>query len=160
MIRRLALQVGVSATLAIALCGESAYSQFGNGFVTLPRQDFTWIWGTIREGEMRRSSDLNATGSEQSFNCTLTARMSPGSHLTRTDIRNIEGGLKTSLSFIQTAAQTMYQMEQGRELNWARLECIKFEESELDAEEAQERIDKAVEKAMRERERRRNRESR
>ncbi len=78
--------------------------------------------------------------------------------MTRSDIRNMEQALTTSLAFIQESANTMNILDQRFELDWAQLACEK-PVGDPDAEAEQARVDRALEKAIRDRERRRARDA-
>ena len=141
----------------------AARAQFGipyPGLVTLPNQDFTWVWGSTREDFVRGRPDIETRGYEGQFECTLKAELRPSSHLGRPEIRDIEQNLSNSLYFIQAAGQTMNQLDVSLDLWWAELACTKTGDAEPDAEKTQERLDKAVERAEREREKRRERAAR
>jgi hypothetical protein len=124
----------------------------------LPSDDFVWTWGrSLPEAEKRGFSDLDVRGSESSFQCHLTAKLSIASSRTASDLRQLENELRSSLFFIQTVANTMYYLEQSFDLDWAVLDCDKYEDDPDEATSA-EREDKARERAERARERRRARE--
>ena len=136
-----------------------AFAQFGTtfpGMVQLPREDFTWIWNDLEERDLRRTPDIDVRGYESGFSCQLTGVLRPSSRMSRSDIRGLEQELTTSLAFVQASAQAMNILDQRFELDWARLACEKSE-AEVSAEEAEERLDRALEKAIRDRERRRAR---
>ena len=139
----------------LALQG-SADAQFG---VNLPRDDFTWMWGD-HEMQRRGSRDFSINGSEASFRCELTGSLRLGSRLSTGDIRQIENEIRTSLFFIQAAANMMAALDQRRELDWAMLDCAKPGEEDINSERAQQRLEKAREKAVREQAERRERRER
>lgn len=148
-----ALLLGASAS------PNPALGQFGTafpGFVQLPADDFTWLWGGVDENDFRGAPDFNTRGGEAGFMCDLTGRLRVSSRMTSQDIRNLEQSLQTSLAFIQVSAETMTVLDRRFELDWAKLDCKK-QEGNLDEEEQQERLDRALEKAIRDRERRRAR---
>lgn len=134
----------------------TAEAQFG---VNLPPDDFTWIWGD-REVPRGGSRDFSLAGSEGSFRCELTGSLRLGSRLSQGDVRQIENEIRGSLFFIQSAANTMNVLDQRRELDWAMLDCAKPEEEDVNSERAQERLEKAREKAVREQAERRERRER
>jgi hypothetical protein len=147
--------------LAGALCCTAASAQFGTafpGFVQLPDNDFTWYWGDADDGDVRGAPDFRVRGSEGGFRCDLTGRMRISSRMSSSDIRNLEQSLSASLAFIQVSAETMTVLERRIDLDWGRLACEKLE-NDTTAEEEQERLDRALEKAVRDRERRRAREN-
>jgi len=153
------------ATLSLLVCAllPVARAQFGipyPGLVTLPNQDFTWVWGSTREDFVRGRPDIETRGFESQFECTLAAELRPSSHLGRPEIRDIEQTLSNSLYFIQASAQMMNELDVSVDLWWAQLACTKTGDAEPDAEKTQERLDKAVERAEREREKRRERAAR
>lgn len=135
----------------------AADAQFG--YVRLPKDDFTWQWGDFDENTARRRPDVSAQGSEGGFRCELTARLRPARNMDHGQIRDLERSLVTSLNFIQAAAQLMNSLEYSFDLEWGRLECARHQ-SDPDAEKQQEQLDRAVERAEREREKRRARRER
>lgn len=157
---RLKLQALIIATvLAGSLHPGLAAAQFGfPGVVNLPRNDFRWVWGDAEDALTGRSRDFSINGNEAGFRCELTGSLSPASRMTRMEIRELEGNLRTSLFFIQSSANTMYILDQQRDIDWAVLDCAKQGDQELTAEETQALEDKARERAERRRDRRRARE--
>lgn len=148
----------LAALLSIAL-SQTARAQLGSaipGFYNLPNSDFTWIWGAANELELRGSADFHARGRESSFDCELTANISPASSYTQSEIRQMENQIGTSLAFIQEAAYLMQDWEYNRVIMWGKLACTKLE-IDPDAEAEQHRLDRALERARRDRERRRAR---
>jgi len=155
---RLIGKATLAAMLALAFPG-SGRTQLGSalpGFYQLPNSDFTWIWGADNELELRGPSDFRSRGQESGFSCELTANLSPSNRLTQNEIRQIESQLGTSLAFIQESAYLMNDWEFGRQIIWGKLACVK-PEGEDDPEDEQRRIDRALERAIRDRERRRAR---
>lgn len=161
MIPNTARRAVAYAALAALLSIAPARAQFGTpfpGFVRLPAEDFTWIWGDAGEEEMnRRSPDFKASGFESGFSCELTGRLRPGRAGDRSELRSFERDLANSMVFIQAAAQSMTSLDRNLDLDWAMLDCDKRSDEPLSEEAAQERTDRALEKAIRERERRRAR---
>jgi hypothetical protein len=153
MKRAVAWQAAAAALLLASLPFDGAEAQFGFP-VNLPQNDFRWVWGR-NEVVAARGGDLDVRGGEGGFRCELSARLSPASRLSRMDMRNLERELQTTLFFIQSAANTMNALDQRHEIDWAVLECSKSQPAERDAEESQERVDKALERAKRKRDRRR-----
>lgn len=138
---------------------DIARAQFGNaipGLYQLPNNDFTWLWGADTEDDLRGPSDFRSRGRESGFECELTANLSPSNRLTQNEIRQIESQLSTSLAFIQEAAYLLADWDYNRQIFWGRLACVKLE-PQRDAEAEQEKIDRALERAIRDRERRRAR---
>ena len=50
-----------TAFIAAAVVPAAASAQFG-GFVNLPRNDFTWVWGDQDDAERGRGRDINVRG--------------------------------------------------------------------------------------------------
>jgi hypothetical protein len=142
-------KTGVIALLLGFLCQGTGNAQF-SGFVNLPQNDFTWHWGDWDESNTRRTEDFSMTGGEAGFSCELTGRLSPSSRMTERDIRELENDLQGGLYFIQAAAYTMNELDRARNIDWAELSCVKPQPTERDAEETQERVDRAREKAVQE----------
>ena len=156
------LAILAAALILSVLPLSMANAQFGGlfpGQVNLPADDFTWIWGNRRETTMGRSEDFSVRGGELGFRCTLTGRLGPGNTWSRSEIRQLETDLSSSLSFVQASANAMYTLEQRRDIDWAILDCVKSEQVQT-AERKQEQEDKARAKAERRREQRRAREQR
>jgi hypothetical protein len=130
------------------------------GLYTLPRQDFVWNWGTNREGQRRGAPDIQINGSESFFRCDLTAQIRISSQLSTTQIREIENELSSRLDFIYAASEAMNYLEYSRDLDWAQLDCKKYEPGPSSPEEKAERETEAREKMLRELERRRARQQR
>ena len=143
----LAVVVGVSGTAA---------AQF-NPYTQLPSEDFIWTWGRrIPELEDRRFEDIDVRGNEAAFRCRLQAKLSPGSIMSDNEVRQLENDLQTNLFFVQAVANAMYYLDQCFDLDWAVLDCDKYQDDPDEATQ-QERENKAREKAERARERRRSR---
>jgi hypothetical protein len=135
------------------------HAQF-SPFVTLPTNDFTWRWGRDREVPTRRYPDFSVSGNDGSFQCELTGKFSPFSNMTMADARELETEIRANLMFIQSAAYAMSVLDQNREIDWAELACVKYVPPERSAEESQEKVDKAREKAVQEMLERRERQRR
>ena len=129
----------------------------GQGFYTLPKDDFIWNWGDVAEARQRGMADIEVSGSESFFHCDLTARMRPSSARSPTDMREIEMTLRQRLDFIYAVSETMNILEYNRELEWATLDCKRQGEENIDPETRAERETAAREKMLRELERRRER---
>jgi hypothetical protein len=139
------------------LASMPAHAQFGH--FSYPKDDFKWYWGDQRELSRRGFEDFSMIGYDGGFRCTLSGSLGPGSRLTGNEVRQIENDLSTSSFFIENVANTMYVLDQRREIDWAELDCIKpvVDESAADL---QDREDKARAKAERDREKRRERQQR
>lgn len=123
--------------------------------VQLPTQDFVWPWGSAATGDRLTRPDFDIKGIEERFQCTLTGAFKPGSHMRDFyPLRNFEQSLSSTLYFIQDATNAMNDLYLSNELQWATLDCAIPDVPE-DEEKRQERVDKALERARRERERRR-----
>jgi len=145
----------LAATAATVLFATSALAQFG---YTLPNADFRWNWGQTDLERRFGHADLEMTGHEAFFDCEFTARFRVTANRTPSDIRAIRDSLATRLDFIYAVSETMYYMEQNREIDWATLDCKRHEAAPTSPEERAERQDQAREKMLRELERRRARE--
>jgi hypothetical protein len=71
-------------------------------------------------------------------------------------MREFEQSLLSTLYFIQDATATMNYYTQSNDLGWATLDCA-VPDSEVSEDKAQQRLDRAVERAERVRDRRRSR---
>jgi hypothetical protein len=149
------LTLGLGACAMLALAHEAAHAQFG--FIMLPKDDFTWNWGEIREGQSRDHADIDVTGYDQGFDCHLTAKLRPSSNMTISDIRDAEMQLRQALEFVRASAEYMQYLDYQRTLEWATLECKQPKPEQVTEEEKLERETKARERMQREVERRRAR---
>jgi hypothetical protein len=127
---------------------------------TLPKDDFRWHWGTSNLDQQRGFADIEISGSESFFRCDFTARMRPSSTMTQSEIRALENELRTRLDFIYAVSEQMYYLDQSRMVDWATLDCKRYEPEPASAEERAERENEAREKMLRELERRRSRQQR
>jgi hypothetical protein len=146
----------IAMAAASLLCSQGpANAQLG--MYTLPKDDFTWNWGRDFETSRRAFEDFSVSGGEAGFNCELTGKISPAGRLSQSDIRALENELQMRVDFIYAASQYMNELDYSRNLDWATLECKKFQSAPVDAEERAERENRAREKMLREVERRRER---
>ncbi len=155
------LRAATIVSLGLLLVG-TALAQFGGvfpGMVNLPADDFVWQWGNQRDAARGRFQDFSARGGEASFRCDLTGGLSVSNSWSNREIRQFENDLNTSMTFIQSAAYAMYVLDQQRDLDWAVLDCDRYEREET-ADELQEKEDKARARAERRREQRRARRER
>jgi len=130
-------------------------------FYQLPKNDFIWHWGSSsQEGERRGFADIEVGGSEASFSCELTAQIRASSAMSQQEINQIENDLRTRIDFIYGASEAMNYLEQNRVLEWAMLDCKKYQEAPPDEAESAEREARAREKMQRELDRRRARDAR
>ena len=130
------------------------------GLYTLPKSDFVWNWGEINLERRFGSADIEVSGSEGFFRCDLKARLRPASPLSTAEIRELESALNTRLDFIYATSQYMNSLEYQHALDWATLDCKKYEPEPASPEEQAERENDAREKMLRELERRRARQQR
>jgi hypothetical protein len=127
--------------------------------IQLPTDDFVWPWGQTRPIDDLDQPEFSFTGGELSFRCTAKGSFKPGSHMRdEYNSRAFEQSLTGSIHFIQDATTALNELYLNNDLQWALLECI-IPETIEPADEAQERLDRALERAERERERRREREA-
>jgi hypothetical protein len=154
---RLAFVTGALLTSFPLLAPAQLGSAFP-GFYSLPQSDFTWLWGDPDERDFRRRPDIQASGNESSFTCELSVRFSPSVNMTSAEEREMERALATSLAFIRESVELLNSLEYNVRLDWGRLACTKFVD-DADEAELQERTDRALEKAIRDRERRRARDA-
>jgi hypothetical protein len=156
--RLAALALPAALAAIAALVTTSAHAQFGGFGYSLPKDDFVWNWGRNREGGNTGFEDFEVHGGEAGFTCVLTGKVGFSGRLSRDDIRALEDELRTRMDFIYAAASYMNSFEQQNLIEWARLDCDKFEAAPSTAEEKAEREARAKEKMQREIERRRERE--
>jgi hypothetical protein len=137
-----------AAVLVVAFVGLPAHAQFGAFPVNLPKDDFTWNWGDVERSRGRNFPDFSMTGNEGGFRCSLEGKLRLGSNYSPQAMRQLENDLRSSLYFIQEAANTMNSLDLRRDLDWATLDCDKPEASQADLEKQQQSLDKAKEKAL------------
>jgi hypothetical protein len=147
--RRFALVI-VAAMAALA--ASSAHAQLG--YYQLPQNDFVWNWGANPDRQVG-FEDFNVTGGEGGFRCELKGKISPGSTMTPTQVHQLQDTLRARLDFIYATSTYMNQLDQQRELDWAKLSCAKPEPTPATAQEKADREAKARDKMQREIDRRR-----
>jgi hypothetical protein len=156
------MQMSKTATVLSILASLLVAPQIGRaqlGFYTLPKDDFVWRWGDRREreGEQHGFPDIEARGSESSFQCELTARLRVSSRLSQTELNQLQNELSTRMDFIYAVSETMNRLDYALALDWATLDCKKHEPPPRDEAERATREAEAREKMQREIERRRAR---
>ena len=147
------ISAAAAATTAAVLFATGAVAQLYN----LPNASFVWHWGDTDLERRFGHADIEMTGNESFFDCEFTARFRITSNRSPSDIRAIRDSLNTRLDFIYAVSETMYYMELNREIDWATLDCEKYEAEPSSPEESAERQSEAREKMLRELERRRAR---
>jgi hypothetical protein len=156
--RRLSGLIVALLATAGTLCFAPATAQFG--LYNLPNNNFIWNWGTAGESAKRRGTpDLDLDGGEAGFQCHLTARFRISADLSPTDVRQLEGDLRTRMDFIYATATTMNYYDQMRQIDWATLDCKRPEPGPVDDAKRAERESAARQKMLKELERRRARQS-
>ena len=144
----------LAAAAATTLLATGAAAQY---LYNLPAASFTWHWGEKVLDRRFGHADITMNGGEANFDCEFTVRFRPTSNMDNTDIRAFRDTLATRLDFIYAVSEQMYYMELNRDIDWATLDCEKFEPVPRSPEESAERQDEAREKMLRELERRRAR---
>jgi len=142
----------ITAAAIAVLTATAAHAQFG--YYQLPKNDFTWNWGDA-ERKAGKFEDFMVNGSEGGFNCELTGKLSGASRMTPSDLHTLEDQLRSRLDFIYASSSVMNQLDQSRDLDWARLQCAKPEAKPLSSQEKADKEAKAREKMQREIDRRR-----
>ena len=140
------------AAAAVALAATSAQAQIA--YYQLPQNDFVWNWGANPDRQIG-FEDFTVTGGEGGFHCELKGKLNPGGTLTPTQLHQLEDALRARIDFIYASSQYMNQLDQQRELNWAKLSCMKPEPTPATAQEKADREAKAREKMQKEIDRRR-----
>src|SRR5215831_3248806 len=141
------------AAAAVAwLAASSAHAQLG--YYQLPQNDFVWNWG-INPDKQIGFEDFDVTGGEGGFHCELKGKMSPGTTMTPTQVHQLQDTLRARLDFIYATSTYMNQLDQQRELDWAKLSCMKPEPTPQTAQEKADKEAKAREKMQKEIDRRR-----
>ncbi len=114
----------------------SAHAQFGN--YQLPQNDFVWNWGANPDRQIG-FEDFTVTGGEGGFHCELKGKINPGSEMTPTQLHQLEDALRSRIDFIYASSNYMNQLDQNRELDWAKLSCAKPEPTPATAQEKADR---------------------
>lgn len=150
-------RIAAALVVATPLLLPTADAQFG--IYNLPQNDFTWHWGrSSMEKPGTGFADIEARGSESFFQCELTAKSRTLS-MTSDEIRELELALTARIDFVYAVSDAMYTLDQNARLDWATLDCKKYEEKEHTEEESAQREAEAREKMLRELERRRARQN-
>ena len=149
------LRMTAAAAIIAAASVSSASAQLGT--YQLPSNNFIWRWGDENQRHNQRFEDLRASGGEAGFRCDLDAGLSPASHLTSMDVRQMEAQLNASIDFIYKSSNLMNQLHASRDIDWATLTCQRPEATPSSDEEKAEHEQRAKEKMQKEIERRRAR---
>ena len=154
-VSRIAAVLGIGAAIAGA-----AYAQLNvPQIVNLPAEDFIWPWGDTRPVDDLERPEFTVSGVERNFQCTAKGSFKPGSRMR--DVyatREFEQSLNGSLYFIQAVTEALNSLDLSNDLQWALLECVIPQSTESEAD-IQEDLDRALERAQRERDKRRQREA-
>jgi hypothetical protein len=145
---------------ALFATGVSAQITIPN-IVQLPTEDFVWNWGRVTAAgfDTPERPEFTIQGTESGFRCTLTGSFRLSSRMREFEgMREFEQSLNGSLYFIQDATETLNYYTRTNDLGWATLDCVLPEDNEVSTDKEQQRLDRAVERAERARERRRSRE--
>lgn len=145
--------------IALVATGVSAQINIPN-IVQLPTEDFVWNWGRVTGAgfDNPERPEFTIQGTEAGFRCTLTGSFRVSSRMRDfSEMREFEQSLNGSLYFIQDATETLNYYTQTNDLGWATLDCAIPEASEVSQDREQQRLDRAIERAERARERRRSR---
>jgi hypothetical protein len=142
----------LAAAAVAGFAARSAHAQFG--YYQLPQNDFVWNWG-INPDKQIGFEDFDVTGGEGGFHCELKGKMSAGTTMTPTQVHQLQDTLRARLDFIYATSTYMNQLDQQRELDWAKLSCAKPEPTPQTAQEKADKEAKAREKMQKEVERRR-----
>ena len=142
----------VAAAAVAGLAASAVHAQLG--YYQLPQNDFVWNWGVHGDRPVG-FEDFDVTGGEGGFHCTLKGKLSGGSQMTPTQLKQLEDQLRARLDFIYATSNYMNELDRQRELDWAKLSCAKPQPTPATAEEKANRESKAREKMQKEIERRR-----
>jgi hypothetical protein len=149
--RRAWVLVGAAAVAGLA--ANAAHAQFG--YYQLPTNDFVWNWGTASADKAVGFEDFTVDGGEGGFRCQLKGKISLASQMSTTDLHSLEETLRARLDFIYASSTYMNQLDQQREIEWAKLSCAKPQSAPSTEQEKADREAKAREKMQREVDRRR-----
>lgn len=147
--------LAAAAATAAGLLATVAVAQLP--LYTLPAGDFRWNWGETDLERRIGRPDIEMNGSESFFDCDLTVRFRVSTNMSHSDIRAVRDSLSTRLDFIYAVSETMYYLDQNRDIDWATLDCVKYEPEPRSPDDSAERQNEAREKMLRELERRRAR---
>ena len=145
----------VAATAALITAGFASAASAQLGTYQLPSSNFIWRWGDENGRAIHRAEDLEVSGGEAGFRCDLTAAISPASHLSPSEVRQIATQLSTAIDFIYKSSMLMNDMQSQRQIDWATLSCARPEATPSSEAEKAEHEQKAREKMQKEIERRR-----
>jgi hypothetical protein len=141
---------GTGAGVQVGGCSSGAAGSPNRGLprnVRLPDEDFVWRWGARPVDDSADRDDFSIEGTEERFFCRLVGAFPRTS--------NFEALLSTTRHFIRDATDELNRIfVDAGESNWATLSC-RIPEEDPSEEVLQERADKALERAERQRERRR-----
>ena len=131
------------------------------GLYSLPTTDFVWNWGSTNLEQRRGTADIQMQrrGSAVSLRADgadTRVEHDDAERLSRRSSRSSAA----RLDFIYAVSEAMNYLEYQRVLEWATLDCKKYEAPEKTAEEKATREEEAREKMLRELERRRERQQR
>ena len=148
-------RIVAAAAAALGAAGFAGAASAQLGTYQLPNSNFVWRWGDENGRAVSRAEDLQVSGGEAGFRCDLTAAISPASHLTPTEVRQIQQQLATAIDFIYKSTMMMNDMKAQHEIDWATLSCARPEATPSSEEAKAEHEQKAREKMQKEVERRR-----
>jgi len=148
----------VAAFVAGVIAASGALAQSGlPTIIQLPTDDFVYTWGKDASVDKRSRPEFTVRGVEQRFQCMLTGSFKTGSRMRDFyNLREFEQSLSATIYFIQDATSRLNDLYLSNDVDWAILDCI-IPETIEDEDKRQEKIDKALERAERDRERRRAR---
>jgi hypothetical protein len=151
--KRFRIVAATAAALITVGFAGAAIAQLGT--YQLPNNNFVWRWGDENGRSLHRAEDLEVSGGEAGFRCDLTAAISPGSHLTPNDVRQIQQQLSSAIDFIYKSTMLMNDMHNQRQIDWAMLSCARPEATPSTEAQKAEHEQKAREKMQKEIEKRR-----
>jgi len=140
---------------ALIAAGFASVASAQLGTYQIPNNNFIWRWGDENGRNIHRAEDLEVSGTEAGFRCDLTAAISPASHLSPTEVRQIASQLATAIDFIYKSTMLMNDMHAQRQIDWATLSCARPEATPSSEAEKAEHEQKAREKMQKEIDKRR-----
>ncbi len=119
------------------------------GLVTIPDEDFIWVWGSMEGARQALAPHLTMSGEDGVFDCVMTVRLVVSHRLTDTERSQLERDVDRNASFIRGAVDAINFLHQRRDVDWARLRC----ERVADSEAAIRRNDSIIDERLRRRSR-------
>ncbi len=118
------------------------------GLVTVPDEDFMWVWGNMEAARQALAAPhMTMSGEDGMFDCVMSVRLVVSHRLTDTERSQLERDVDRNASFIRGAVDAINFLHQRRDVDWARLRCTR----DVDSESASRQRDTVIEERLRRR---------